>query len=79
MKRYPVFSLLGASHSFHVTIYPFVQQKFKSKQFRILFLAVLLTLGRKLCRLSYCMYISLNSSEAILKQNMEQMKKPSYY
>ena len=28
----------------------------------------------KLCRLSYCMYISLNSSKTFLKQNSEQME-----
>ena len=38
------------------------------------FLAVLLNSLGKLCRLSNCMYISLNSSKTILKQTMEQME-----
>ena len=37
-------------------------------------LVVLLNSLGKLCRLSYCLYISLNSSKTILKQNMEKME-----
>ena len=46
--------------------------RFVIRSAKFLFLAALPNSVGKLCRSSYCMYISLNSSETILKQNMEQ-------
>ena len=75
MKRQLVFFLLGARHNFNVIFYLFNLQRFNTK---FLFLAVLLNLVGKLCRLSYCMYISLNSSKTILKENMEKNGRKLY-
>ena len=49
-----------------------LSHRFVVRSAKFLFLAALPNSVGKLCRSSYCMYISLNSSETILKQNMEQ-------
>ena len=74
-KRCPIISLLGILQNFHVTIYMFLTlHNFNSKQLaKFSFLAVLLNSAYELCRLSYCMYISLKNSKTTLKQNMEHM------
>ena len=68
MKRYPVFSLLGARHDFHVLCIFLILQKFHTK---FLFLAVLLNSLGKLCRLRI---FFPEQFKTILKQNMEQME-----
>ena len=88
-KQYPVFSLIGAGHNFHVTINLFNSEKFNIKYRNLivsnltlatfLFLSVLHNSVGKLCRLSYSMYISLNSSEQFLNKIWNKCKKTLCY